>query len=519
MDLKQQLKRKAQTDLYWLAKEILGYDLIERVHRPVCDLFVHKDPEKSLAEQDTIKERLLLDPRGHFKTTLDIADCIQWMLNFPNIRINLMTGKEDLAVRMNYELQSHFISNDKLRELFPEFCLESGTRISNFEFWCPARTNTHLREPSISISSMKAVNTGPHYDVIKVDDTVHEGNVGTTDQCQKIIDSFGYTDYIIEPYGYRDRIGTRYDYSDLYGWTLDEIGDKIEACKQPIPFGYCYEDKEIKVLCRQVWICGHDPNVKCLDAPDTHVLLFPERFNEARLFQSLRKHPYQFNCQMLNSPTPTEKPVFTVEAIVSHTIPVENIPRTPKRLFQVWDLGYSKQSYADFSVCATGAFDSTGRLFIYDLDVGRYSPQELIQRIFVNMMLWRPARLGIEESAGVPMLDPALQMYSSKWGIYLPVDYLKVSREKGAKEKRISALHPLLNKGMIYFKSGLNHFNELTKQFTRFPRTKRDDIPDAISLMVQHYRDSVDVYPTERTPEPTPVSISGCEMIGAGLIG
>ena len=119
---RQDWRRRCQTDLYWFAKEILGYDLVPHVHKPVCDLFVHKDPTKSFADQDHVKQRLLLDPRGHFKTTLDICDIIQWILCFPNTRILIMSGTRDLAQRMNKEIKYHFQYNQLFRELFPEHC-------------------------------------------------------------------------------------------------------------------------------------------------------------------------------------------------------------------------------------------------------------------------------------------------------------------------------------------------------------------------------------------------------------
>jgi len=85
-------RRRCQTDLFYLAKEILGYDLvdnfycpehmtmapepgncpvceqafqpyptipidgrIESPHRLMCDFFVHKNPDRSIAAQDTMK--------------------------------------------------------------------------------------------------------------------------------------------------------------------------------------------------------------------------------------------------------------------------------------------------------------------------------------------------------------------------------------------------------------------------------------------------------------------------------
>src|SRR5581483_3196559 len=104
---------------------------------------------KSFAEQDEAKQRLLLDPRGHFKTTLDIADIVQWILNFPDIRILIMSGKRDFAMRMLGEVKRHFQHNDKLRAIFPDFCAPRNAEFGTTEeFTVPARKNFKLREPT-----------------------------------------------------------------------------------------------------------------------------------------------------------------------------------------------------------------------------------------------------------------------------------------------------------------------------------------------------------------------------------
>lgn len=522
-----ELRWRARTDLFFLAHSVLGHDkMVERVHRPVCEFFAHKDPNKPLEEQESIHERLLLDPRGHFKTTLDVADIVQWILCFPDIRILIMTGTRELATRMMLEVQNAFQNNERMRTLFPEFCVDSRAKLPAEEFTSPARKKFY-REPTVAISTIDSVKAGSHYDVIKCDDLVHENNIGTAEQLEKTTVAYNYVLKLLEPFGYIDVIGTRYDYSDHYGWMIDRIGEeRLKQKRVEIPFGWYYEgsidppeevgeDEErlIKVFCRQCWIPQQDGK---------HLLLFPERMRLGWLKGQQRDNPYLFSCQYLNDPTIGERKTFTEDLLLSHTIPHAHIPRIG-RVFQTWDLGFSQKSFADFSVCATGLFDGTGRLFILDLDVGRYSPHELAMQILVNYLKWRPSRVGIEEAAGSPLLAPALEMLAAKHHVLLPVDWIKVRMTKGAKEERIGSLHPLLEHHQLFFSAAIpqQHVEELKKQFIRFPRYKHDDIPDAISLLL-NYRDMVDVEINDFT---NPVEIvgaqvvPGCEGLGAGLVG
>lgn len=484
------LRLRARTDLYWLAKEVLGYDaLIERVHRPVCEFFVQKNPALPFPEQDTQKERLLLDPRGHFKTTLDVADIVQWILNFPNIRILIMTGKRELAELMLKEVKAHFQHNDKLRKLFPEFAPPQDEDFGNTEeFTIPTRTLKHLKEPTVMVSSGGSVKAGFHFDVIKCDDLVNEENIGTAEQLQKTIDRWNYVTPLLEPYGYRDTIGTPYDYSDLYGWLQENR-------------------KDVKVFRRAVG--------DIVDGKLTN-LLFPERFTTEWLENQRKADPYIFNCQYMCDPTPTDTATFTEDGITRATIPGEHIQ--VGRIFVAWDFSFTQKSYSDYSVGAVGLYDRRGRLFIIDLVVGRFTSHQLIQQIITLYLKWRPARIGIEDAAGSRLLEPGLIAFSQKHKIYLPIDWLPVKQGKDAKIQKIASLESLLKQGKLFFAKHLPHYAELMKQFVRFPRFKHDDIPDAISNLLA-YQSSVDLADGELPSAVIAAPVYDDGLLGAGLIG
>src|SRR3954462_642625 len=135
---------RAQTDLFWLAKDVLGYDLVHNwvcpehpaittedegpcplcelpmqrysggiptgtsPHRQICDSFVKKDPTKTIPNQDTLKKRILMCPRGSFKSSINEADTVQWIIAFPDIRIGLLTAAEDLAINFVSKIKSFF---------------------------------------------------------------------------------------------------------------------------------------------------------------------------------------------------------------------------------------------------------------------------------------------------------------------------------------------------------------------------------------------------------------------------
>lgn len=492
------MRERGKRDLYYLCKNILGYDkLSPRVHQPICDFFVQKDATRSFTQQDSIKNRLLLFPRGHFKTTIDIADKIQWILNFPDVRILFMSGKLELAERMVYEMKQHFQANQIFRLIYPEFCPAEGSEWgTTSEFVVPNR-KAIKREPTVSIATTDSVKAGSHYDIIACDDLVNEVNSLTREQIQKVVDSFNYTTPLLDPGGYRDVIGTRYDYSDLYGSLIKQ-------------------DTDYKMLIRSAWAVKPDGSKD---------ILFPELFcddtsispDKQNLMAIQRNNPYIFNCQYLNNPVDSGTQHFTPDLMRRHIIPLQQIPGN-LRYFMTWDLGFTAKSTSDFSVGAIGGYDQEGRLFITDIIRGRYSASQIVDMIIHGYKKWPIKRVGIEEAGGSGLLMPAIESKTRILRMYMPVDWLKVKRNKDAKITRVEGLEALLKENKLYFSAGIPCLEDLIKEFTMFPKYEHDDVPDAIAYLL-NYRKAIDYDFAERDVEFISAKVNGDGLLGAGLVG
>src|SRR5882762_10285096 len=104
----------AQTNLFFLCKLLVKYnETTIKTHEEICNkFFISKDPTVSFRTfADAYpghKEGLLMTPRGGFKSSLDIADCVQYVLCFPEITILIMTATLKLASMFIGELKDHF---------------------------------------------------------------------------------------------------------------------------------------------------------------------------------------------------------------------------------------------------------------------------------------------------------------------------------------------------------------------------------------------------------------------------
>lgn len=508
-----ELRYKARTNLFWLAREILGFDdLIERVHQPVADHFFQMKPGTKIAELSDEKGMSLYDPRAHFKTSLAISSSIQWLINYPNLRLFIGAGKLDRASDSLVAIKWHFQHNPKLRRLFPEFCpppsKDWGTTT---EFILPNRTKA-LVDPSCMAFSLDSIKAGPHCDVMIIDDAVHQDNIGTAEQLANTIDRFRFMRSILEPFGYMHVIGTPYSDSDLYAWLEEpENGSWLRKFRRPA---------------WKIINPTYDPLKRKLAASDVE-LLFPERFSFDYL-NSMRMAAggeYIFNCQYLLDPSAVDTSNFTEALIDSHTMPHNHMPKQGT-VFQTWDLnGGGEKKRADYAAGITGMYDSQGNLFILDIVMDRYSPHNLVQMIAAQAIKWRPNKIGIEDSHGAKLIGPALDNIQRVIGRSFQIEWVPVPNNKH-KEDRIMALQPLLVQNRLYFSAGINPdvWKLVKKQFTKFPRATHDDAPDAIAQLL-FFRNRIDYFvPQEIGREEYELTSVGFNadddnILGAGIVG
>src|ERR1019366_2333112 len=91
---------------------------IHNTHEEICnEFFVRKDPTaptfKAFAKSYTdLKERLLLVPRGGFKSSMDMADTIQYIVCWPEVTVMILTGVLELAKDFVAEIKGHFELED-----------------------------------------------------------------------------------------------------------------------------------------------------------------------------------------------------------------------------------------------------------------------------------------------------------------------------------------------------------------------------------------------------------------------
>lgn len=476
------LRFLCKTNLLFLAREILNKEFTFYTHARLCNFFVQKDPSRALVYQDPVKDRLLLYPRGGFKSTLDMIDCVQWIINFPDVRILVLCSTDDLAEAFVWEVRKYFsvVEHSKptvFQRLFPEFCIKPSSG-SETEFICPCAsrdlesTDDEKKEPTVWASSILSNLPGWHCDLAKIDDAVNDKNAATNLLIAKVIKKVNYAESLIDPGGYIDMIGTPYAPGDLYT-NRKEVSDPTE----------------IKILEKPAWWLKADSihkNERDWTNEDLELLFEFDKLGTPRLTHKfLRKKKRQdvqiFNSQYLLNPAGVKKIKFTRELLAQRTISRDQLP-LKLTYYILWDFAYAANKDNDYSVGAAIGLDEEGRAYVVEIFRDHYLDSELAREIASSNKTYLPRLVPIENSNGAQFLESSIRRYSDEMGIsYIPLDFFKVDKTPNAKATRIGALQPLLVDGRLYFLNEIACLEDLYKEFEGFGSVPHDDIPDAVS--------------------------------------
>lgn len=481
-----EMRTKCQTDLFWFSTEILGYDLVEAHRLIVDDFFLKKDPNIPVYQLSDKKSRLILYPRGSFKSSLDEADTVQWIICYPNIRVGLMTATEDLGLAFVRNVKGFFQIPEStalthFQMLFFEHCVKANQKQDAAIFMTRARTKK-LAQATLEALSLVGTTSGFHYDVGKFDDVVSNRNSGansTSESRKTVYQNIRMAAALIDPPGYKFYIGTPYDEDDAWSVVEDKVRDLV-VLKAPA-----------------LTIKDHAKGKQFLDLVDEDVdLLFPvdrqgvPRLTLKFLQDEFAADEYIFSCNYMLDPSRVRTVKFTEELLRSRITQEAGLPQPGTyRLFAAWDFADSTGRQSDYSVGVVGMIDVFGRLYIVELVRGKFAPSELAYQVAALASRWKVERIHIEKSPGADFLQNDIMRELTRVGYgECPIpEWFPVDNQKGAKAKRAEMLESYLNRGVLWLSTNMGYMDDVIHEFTNFkPDSKRkDDIVDAIAHLAR----------------------------------
>lgn len=560
------LRQKGRTDLLWLCNHILGYkDVCQSVHGKLIASLQHFEGGRDwmgkpriiggnpspgtvkeliegyepkipifwdLTSKNNSRKTLILLPRGHLKSTVaTIAHKIQWILNYPDIRILLSAATGAQVYGFLREIKRHFQFNEMLRWLYPEYC-PLGKNVADFgnqeSFTVPNCRRPNSKEPTVGVVSVGSVVSSTHFDIIDNDDVVDKENVRTPEQIQNVKSHLGMlwplletapnADKRPEKYqrGWWDLIGTTYDFSDAYATVQDE-----EEKKSP-------EDRTYYIYKQSAIIDGELSTEKCTadcNIKEPHQIidhcktLWPTRLT-ARGLKAIADDPLQgwsvLSSQYLMNPIPDKAGLIeSADQIV--WVPTDIIRKLYGylTLHVTVDLAgmepsTNKLADNDYTVLNLHGFGRDGALYILSILRGRYTPFEVIDLLFKLAALHpRLVDIKIEKEAHARVLLPFLKREMAKRDKWLPV--VEIRRDnRTSKQQRIKGTQPWFRNGSIRFADNQPHKLGIINEIMRFPKYAHDDILDTIADAMQNREGGVtaDVMPTEKNFAPDQITLN-----------
>ncbi len=524
---------------------ILGLDFQPDPHAQLFKCCQDPRPGEGLdlfdLDQQT-KKRMILWPRGHFKTFAVRVDIVQTILNYPNVRICFLTGSDKLAKFQLAAIKKFFERpTQRFRWLFPEFCMKSvcNKKIPEFlkngepnpsyadawkdepctlgnahEFTVPCRTHDIFAEPTFAISTVKSTKAGSHFDIIFIDDLVNETNYRKLDALQKSYDSYIDICPVLEPGGFMSVTGTRYSFGDAYELIQDAAKKEMQETGKTI----------WKFFIRDCWSHGcqncihtsvyHDYDVNILQPPcvvqGCNCPGFKDRGNRDVLFPQTRTHdgrlvgftlailatklsessPEFFANQYENQPIATGAQTFDEGLIGRQTLHHMNqIPDYGVSLtFAVGDLAYVGQDGRDNSVIFICRLFQ-GQIFIYGCEFGTWDSGQVAENIVNNVLLahdYRPSVIYLEKFNGWEAYNNVILAYARSRGLLkVPIEWVKGSQAPNAKLIRIGTVKGPLSAKRLWLYAGMKGYDQLCQQLIKWPKLGRhDDFADTCGMVV-----------------------------------
>ena len=376
--LRQKLREQCADSLYFLGKSILGFrDQTASLHLSVCAFI-----------QASYQRKLLIMPRGHFKSTILSIMYPIWRLlpkhpdwkddptDGPNSRILLSNSTATNAEHFLRRIKAVFESNTLFQWIYPELIPE-WKRVKKWtetEIQLPRARD--YPEASIETIGVGGRVTSRHYTDIIKDDLIEESIADNPEELKKVVRWHEYSESLLEQIE-RDRdsiCGTRYNEYDLYGYIKDK-------------------DPRYKVY-ERVNIEEGKP-------------IFSERFSLEQYADMQRRKPYIYACQYQNNPISQDIVDFKAGWLRYYRLEKGKIvlpngkiidPRNLNTYISVDPAISENKDAARTAIVNVGCYDND-HIFVLNAFAKRMNPHETIMTVFGMAKLLQPIKVGIEEVA------------------------------------------------------------------------------------------------------------------------
>ncbi len=469
----ERMKRKAETDLFFLCNGILGMkDLTPYTHGPLCRFI----------EREKSNRRLVTVARGTLKSSIcTVGQAIQLGLNNPDdLRLAIFSENAGNATGWLHEIKSHFTRNETIREWWPDHTPERTEGPGSW--WkldeaCLNRKGQEYKEATYTAAGYTSASTSQHYTHIIVDDLVGEEakeSRAVMDRANRFVQAVPNL-LVVQEHDRIDFVGTRKGLTDSYAFVLEY-----------------FKSEGIALY--------HRPAI------ENGKSVFPERLSLEYLAKKRESDPDTYYSELDNNPIGKGAKDFDATRVRAFTF--DNAGRVVWRdtngILRKWELDQldivmtcdpngGSLTATDYPAIVVSGIDKHDQVFVLDTWARRVEPDTFIDRIYEMWQRWNPRLLGIEQAAQQTTL-----FYFKKRAkdTNTHINVVPLKPKNADKIVRIrKALAPIVNQGRLFLRKAEQ--SSLMQQLTFFPDVTNDDEVDALAYGALVWRSPLSVKDAE----------------------
>ena len=463
-------------------------DCLQRRTMPGQRVVPHLEMARYLCRPE--RQRMLLEPRGSYKSTVGIEAYGLWRLvHDGNIRI-LLAGETSKIAEDSLRLLKLHLESDKFTWLHGNFYDATDRKqLWNKDAITVAGRTLQLRDPTIQIAGVDHAITGIHPDLVLVDDLVGSTNVGSEDMRQRVVAFVGQLLALSLPHTEFVFLGTRWHGGDYYGLNLRR------AREEPGRFPVLIRDAE------EGNRANYAPVRRFLGWSEERIagpegdMLFPEVLSPEFLAQQ-RHAPGMtsefFSAQYKNKIVVPARSLGKPKAWLAP----KDFPDNLRKVLAVDPAGGERTS-SSFTGYWVAGIDPRGDVYVEVAEALDHTPSEILEHIFLLAERCRPnVTLFEKNDSFFHMLQREMRLRR----YFIPGLRPVIAERRQTKEARIRMyLQPIYAAGIVTHSVFLKD-KAYEAQLLHFEAMDRDDIVDAAAIGMSWLRPAMIQKAAEEAP-------------------